>query len=116
MSNVMSLQLPPGTQQPSHAAVVIIGGAASWEPASRSIWPKAGVRNIIFLVDRSDLGEGSSSKPLGGVRATFSIRRSVVLGQRGIRHSRASDTLSTDIGLRGGILFPVPEQIRNPGL
>jgi sarcosine oxidase subunit beta len=67
---------------------------------------EAGVRNIV-LVDRSDLGEGSSSKPLGGVRATFSDPANIVLGQRSLRAFEGfGQRFSTDIGLRKvGYLF-----------
>src|SRR5512140_780182 len=83
MSNVVSLQLPPGTQQPSHAAVVIIGGGIMGTSIAFHL-AEAGVRNIV-LVDRSELGAGSSAKPLGGVRATFSDPANIVLGQRSLR-------------------------------
>ncbi|PYI68910.1 sarcosine oxidase subunit beta [Arthrobacter livingstonensis] len=105
MSNVVSLQLPPGTKQPSNADVVIIGGGIMGTSIAFHL-AEAGVRNIV-LVDRSELGTGSSAKPLGGVRATFSDPANIVLGQRSLG---AFDTFqqrfSTDIGLRKvGYLF-----------
>lgn len=105
MSNVVSLQLPPGTKQPSHADVVIIGGGIMGTSIAFHL-AEAGVRNIV-IVDRSELGAGSSSKPLGGVRATFSDPANIVLGQRSLA---AFDTFqqrfATDIGLRKvGYLF-----------
>jgi sarcosine oxidase subunit beta len=105
MSRVVSLQLPPGTKQPSHADVVIIGGGIMGTSIAFHL-AEAGVRNIV-LVDRSELGTGSSAKPLGGVRATFSDPANIVLGQRSLA---AFDTFqqrfSTDIGLRKvGYLF-----------
>lgn len=105
MSNVVSLQLPAGIRQPSHAAVVIIGGGIMGTSIAFHL-AEAGVRNIV-LVDRSDLGAGSSSKPLGGVRATFSDPANIVLGQRSLRaFEDFGQRFSTDIGLRKvGYLF-----------
>ena len=105
MSNVVSLQLPDGTRQPSQAAVVIIGGGIIGTSIAFHL-AEAGVRNIV-LVDRSDLGEGSSSKPLGGVRATFSDPANILLGQRSLRAFEGfGQRFSTDIGLRKvGYLF-----------
>lgn len=67
---------------------------------------EAGIRNIV-LVDRSELGTGSSAKPLGGVRATFSDPANIVLGQRSLGAFDAfQQRFSTDIGLRKvGYLF-----------
>ncbi|MCI9870498.1 NAD(P)/FAD-dependent oxidoreductase [Arthrobacter humicola] len=105
MSNVVSLQLPAGIRQPSHAAVVIIGGGIMGTSIAFHL-AEAGVRNIV-LVDRSDLGAGSSSKPLGGVRATFSDPANIVLGRRSLRaFEEFGQRFSTDIGLRKvGYLF-----------
>ena len=105
MSNVVSLQLPAGIRQPSHAAVVIIGGGIMGTSIAFHL-AEAGVRNIV-LVDRSDLGAGSSAKPLGGVRATFSDPANIVLGQRSLRAFEGfGQQFSTDIGLRKvGYLF-----------
>jgi len=59
------------------------------------------------LVERNSLGSGSSAKPLGGVRATFSDAGNVQLGLRSLRaFERFRSEIGTDIGLHQvGYLF-----------
>lgn len=105
MSNLVSLNLSPGTTQPSHADVVIVGGGIMGTSIAFHL-AEAGVKNIV-LVDRSELGKGSSAKPLGGVRATFSDPANIMLGQRSLRTFETfNDRFKADIGLRKvGYLF-----------
>ncbi|MCF0077533.1 FAD-binding oxidoreductase [Streptomyces lomondensis] len=48
---------------------------------------EAGVRNIV-VVERGELGRGSSGKPIGGVRAHFSDPLNIELGSRSLRAFR----------------------------
>lgn len=105
MSKLVSLNLPVGTIQPTHADVVIVGGGVMGTSIAFHL-AEAGVRNIV-LIERAELGRGSSAKPLGGVRATFSDPANIILGQRSLRSfENFNDRFKTDIGLRKvGYLF-----------
>ncbi|MEV8181499.1 FAD-binding oxidoreductase [Specibacter sp. NPDC078692] len=105
MSQLVSLNLPAGTTVPSHADVVIVGGGIMGTSIAFHL-AEAGVRNIV-LVERAELGTGSSAKPLGGVRATFSDPANIILGQRSLRSFEDFNyRFKTDIGLRKvGYLF-----------
>lgn len=104
-SQVVSLELPQGVRQPAHADVVIIGGGIMGTSIAFHL-AESGVRNVVLL-ERAELGGGSSAKPLGGVRATFSDPANVVLGQRSLQTYEDFDRrFRTDIGLRKvGYLF-----------
>jgi glycine/D-amino acid oxidase-like deaminating enzyme len=67
---------------------------------------EAGVRDIV-VIERDTLGSGSSAKPLGGVRATFSDRGNIQLGQRSLEtFERFHEVFKIDIGLQQvGYLF-----------
>src|SRR6185312_2347735 len=72
----------PAVPLPAHATVVVIGGgvmgvSTAWHLA------EAGVTDIV-VIERDTLGAGSSAKPLGGVRATFSDANNVLLGHRSL--------------------------------
>lgn len=95
----------PTVPLPSRAAVAIVGGgimgaSVAWHLAA------AGVRDVVLL-ERDTLGSGSSAKPLGGVRATFSDPGNITLGQRSLEaFERFDREFRTDIGLRQvGYLF-----------
>jgi sarcosine oxidase subunit beta len=96
--------LPP-EPPPPYASVTIIGGGAmgvstAWHLA------RAGVGGIV-VIERDLLGSGSSAKPLGGVRATFSDPGNIVLAQRSLEaYERFEAEFGADIGLRQvGYLF-----------
>ena len=61
----------------------------------------------VVVLERGTLGSGSSAKPLGGVRATFSDANNVELGLRSLRAFETfADRFGIDIGLRQvGYLF-----------
>jgi sarcosine oxidase, subunit beta len=65
-----------------------------------------GVGSIV-VIERDLLGSGSSAKPLGGVRATFSDPGNIVLAQRSLEaYERFAAEFGVDIGLRQvGYLF-----------
>lgn len=90
---------------PEAADVVIIGGgvmgiSTAWHLA------EAGVKNIV-VVEKGELGEGSSAKPLGGLRANFSDPGNILLGQRSLEaYKRMPQVFRRDIGLHEvGYLF-----------
>lgn len=105
VDNVLPLVVHPATALPSHTEVVIVGGGIMGTSIAFHL-AEAGVRNIV-LIERDALGLGSSAKPLGGVRATFSDPGNIRLGQRSLdAFERFGDTFRTDIGLRQvGYLF-----------
>ncbi|WP_031161531.1 NAD(P)/FAD-dependent oxidoreductase [Streptomyces durhamensis] len=71
---------------PARADVVIIGGGVMGVSTAFHL-AEAGVRNIV-VVERGDLGRGSSGKPIGGVRAQFSDPLNIELGSRSLRAFR----------------------------
>jgi sarcosine oxidase, subunit beta len=97
--------LPDHAVLPGHARVVVIGGGVMGTSIAFHL-AEAGVRDVVLL-EQGTLGCGSSAKPLGGVRATFSDPGNVLLGQRSLEtFERFAERFSTDIGLRQpGYLF-----------
>ncbi|NMR29136.1 NAD(P)/FAD-dependent oxidoreductase [Crystallibacter degradans] len=102
---IVPLSLPDGLQQPLSADVVIIGGGIMGVSSAFHL-AEAGVKNVV-LIERGELGTGSSAKPLGGVRATFSDPANVALGKRSLdAYGRFAGRFGVDIGLRRvGYLF-----------
>lgn len=101
---------------PDAAEVVIIGGgimgiSTAWHLAAE------GVRNIV-VVERSDLGSGSSAKPLGGVRANFSDPGNIILGQRSLEAFRQFPArFGAEIGLQQvGYLFLCRSELEHSSL
>ncbi len=90
---------------PAHAEVVVVGGGVMGTSIAFHL-AEAGMRDVVLL-ERDTLGSGSSAKPFGGVRATFSDPGNVLLGQRSLEtYERFAERFSTDIGLRQvGYLF-----------
>jgi len=87
------------------ANVGIIGGGIMGTSIAFHL-AEAGVRDIV-VIERDTLGSGSSAKPLGGVRATFSEPGNIQLGQRSLEaYERFHEAFKTDIGLQQvGYLF-----------
>jgi sarcosine oxidase, subunit beta len=96
--------LPPEPLAP-HASVTIIGGGVMGVSTALHL-ARAGVGNIVVL-EQNLLGSGSSAKPLGGVRATFSDPGNILLAQRSLEaYERFGAEFGVDIGLRQvGYLF-----------
>lgn len=105
VDNVVPLVVSPSAPLPAAAEVVIAGGGIMGTSIAYHL-AEAGVRNIV-LIERNTLGSGSSAKPLGGVRATFSDPGNIRLGQRSLEaYERFGEKFKTDIGLRQvGYLF-----------
>lgn len=68
---------------PSSAEVVVIGGGAIGASIAFHL-AEAGVRDVVLL-ERDELGGGSTCKAAGGVRAQFSDRINIELGARSLR-------------------------------
>ncbi|MGW3173375.1 NAD(P)/FAD-dependent oxidoreductase [Streptomyces sp. NPDC001153] len=71
---------------PASADVVIIGGGVMGVSTAFHL-AEAGVTDIV-VVERGELGCGSSGKPIGGVRAQFSDPLNIELGSRSLRAYR----------------------------
>lgn len=95
----------PVTPLPEAAEVVVIGGGIMGASIAYHL-VEAGVRDVLVL-ERSSLGSGSSAKPLGGVRATFSDANNVLLGHRSLAAFETFEArFGTPIGLHQvGYLF-----------
>lgn len=92
---------------PRTADVVVVGGGVMGASVAFHL-AEAGVG--VLLLERDGLGQGSSGKPLGGVRAQFSDPLNVELGARSLRAYEAfGDRPGADIGLQQvGYLFMLP--------
>jgi glycine/D-amino acid oxidase-like deaminating enzyme len=95
----------PSEPLPGHASVTIIGGGVVGVSTAFHL-ARGGVQSIL-VIERDLLGSGSSAKPLGGVRATFSDPGNMVLAQRSLEaYERFGAEFGVDIGLRQvGYLF-----------
>ncbi|HEX8488248.1 MAG TPA: FAD-binding oxidoreductase [Propionibacteriaceae bacterium] len=95
----------PATPLPAQAEVVVVGGGIMGVSIAFHL-AEAGVTDVV-VVEQGSLGSGSSAKPLGGVRATFSDANNVELGLRSLRaYERFAGRFGVNIGLRQvGYLF-----------
>ncbi|MFD9430218.1 NAD(P)/FAD-dependent oxidoreductase [Streptomyces sp. NPDC060002] len=97
----------------THASVVVIGGGVMGTSIACHL-AAAGVRDVL-LVERDELGAGSTSKAAGGVRAQFSDELNIQLGARSLEtFGRFEEETGYDIGLhRVGYLFllSTPEEV-----
>jgi sarcosine oxidase, subunit beta len=71
------------TDLPTHASVVVIGGGVIGLSAAYHL-AASGVRDVV-LVEKDELGSGSTCKAAGGVRAQFSDAVNIELGLRSLR-------------------------------
>ncbi|RJN32981.1 NAD(P)/FAD-dependent oxidoreductase [Nesterenkonia natronophila] len=116
MDRTVPLALSTAANQPRSAGAVIIGGgiigvSIAWHLA------KSGVKDIV-VVERSEMGSGSSAKPLGGVRANFSDPSNIELGRRSLHaFDRFSADFGVDIGLeKVGYLFLARDEAQLSGM
>ena len=95
----------PSRPLPSAVEVAVIGGGIMGASIAYHL-TEAGVRDVLVL-ERGSLGSGSSAKPLGGVRATFSDANNVLLGHRSLTAFETFEArFGTPIGLHQvGYLF-----------
>jgi glycine/D-amino acid oxidase-like deaminating enzyme len=68
---------------PQAASVVVIGGGVMGTSIAFHL-AEAGIRDIL-LIERSELGSGSTSRAAGGVRAMFADELNIRLGQRSLQ-------------------------------
>ena len=98
---------------PPTADVVVIGGGAIGTSIAFHL-AEAGVRDVVLL-ERGELGHGSTCKAAGGVRAQFSDRINIELGARSLdAFARFAHRPGQEIDLhRVGYLFllSTPEQV-----
>jgi sarcosine oxidase subunit beta len=83
--------VPP--THPDHASVVVVGGGVIGLSAAYHL-ARSGVPDVV-LVERDELGSGSTCKAAGGVRAQFSDAVNIELGLRSLR---AFETFADDLG------------------
>jgi sarcosine oxidase subunit beta len=90
---------------PSRASVVVIGGGVIGLSTAYHL-ALAGVEDVV-LIERDSLGEGSTSKAAGGVRALFSDEINIQLGLRSLEaFERFGTTMDQEIDLQQvGYLF-----------
>jgi len=93
------------TEFPSRASVVVIGGGVMGLSTAYHL-ARAGVTDVV-LVERDELGSGSTCKAAGGVRAQFSDRVNVELGLRSLETFETfKETFGQEIDLHQvGYLF-----------
>jgi sarcosine oxidase subunit beta len=94
---------------PDTASIVVIGGGAMGTSIAFHL-AEAGIRDLL-LIERGELGSGSTSRGAGGVRAMFADELNIRLGQRSLEaYSRFSSRPGQDIDLhRVGYLFLIAE-------
>ncbi|MET1008064.1 MAG: FAD-binding oxidoreductase [Propionibacteriaceae bacterium] len=104
LEHVVPLAIP-STALPAQAEVVVVGGGIMGASIAYHL-AEAGITDVVVL-ERGTLGSGSSAKPLGGVRATFSDTNNIELGLRSLRsYETFAARFGIDIGLRQvGYLF-----------
>src|SRR5687768_8595958 len=68
---------------PSRATVVIVGGGVIGTSAAFHL-TEAGVSDVV-LVERAELGSGSTRRAAGAVRAQFSDELNIAIAQRSLR-------------------------------
>lgn len=73
----------PGGGLPRRAGVVVVGGGVIGTSIAFHL-AEAGVPDVV-LIERDELGAGSTSKAAGGVRAQFSDALNIELGARSLR-------------------------------
>lgn len=74
---------------PAEADVVIIGGGVMGISAAYHL-TRCGVERVVLL-EKDELGEGSTSRSAGGVRAVFSDEINIALGQRSLETFESFD-------------------------
>jgi len=102
--------MPVPRTLPTSADVVVIGGGAIGTSIAFHL-AEAGVTDVVLL-ERDDLGQGSTCKAAGGVRAQFSDRINIQLGARSLEaFGRFGERPGQEIDLeRVGYLFLLSSQ------
>ena len=94
-----------GAELPARASVVVVGGGVIGLSTAYHL-ARSGVRDVVLL-ERDELGSGSTCRAAGGVRAQFSDAVNIELGQRSLRTWETFEReFDQDIDLRQvGYLF-----------
>jgi sarcosine oxidase, subunit beta len=107
------MSVPASSSLPNAASVVIIGGGVMGASIAFHL-AEAAVRDVVLL-ERAELGSGSTSKAAGGVRAQFSDALNIELGARSLEaFTRFGQRPGQEIDLhRVGYLFllSTPEDV-----
>ncbi|MFB9777899.1 NAD(P)/FAD-dependent oxidoreductase [Brevibacterium otitidis] len=100
----MTVPLPPS------ASIVIIGGGIMGVAAAYYL-AEAGVEDIV-VIERDQLGSGSTCKAAGGLRTQFSDETNIMLGARSLETFRRFKTdFNTDLDLvTSGYLFLIDDE------
>ena len=95
---------------PTHASVVIVGGGIMGTATAHYL-AEAGVEDVV-LVERDELGSGSTSKAAGGLRSQFSDEVNIALGARSLEtFRRFRSDFDQDIDLvTSGYLFLLDDE------
>ena len=95
---------------PERARVVIIGGGVIGTSIACHL-AEAGVTDVVLL-ERDQLGSGSTCKAAGGVRASFSTPANIAMGMRGLEvYSQFERDYGQDIDFkRNGYLYMLSDQ------
>ncbi|MBS1860299.1 MAG: FAD-binding oxidoreductase [Actinobacteria bacterium] len=80
----------PAKELPSRASVVIVGGGVMGTSIAFHL-VEAGVEDVV-LIERGELGQGSTVRAAGGVRAQFSDALNIQIAQRSLRAFTAFGT------------------------
>jgi sarcosine oxidase subunit beta len=103
----------PRNPLPDRASVIIVGGGVIGTSIAFHL-AEAGVTDVLLL-DRGELGGGSTCRAAGGVRAQFSDELNIALGARSLAaFARFGERPGQEIDLhRVGYLFllSTPEQV-----
>ncbi len=100
----------PPVDLPPHATVVVVGGGVVGLSTAYHL-ARAGVRDVVLL-EKDELGGGSTCKAAGGVRAQFSDAVNIELGARSLRTFESfAETFGQDIDLHQvGYLFLLDDE------
>ena len=103
-TKTMTTNLPPS------ATVVIIGGGVIGTSIAYHL-ASSGLSDVV-LIERDELGGGSTCKAAGGIRASFSNPANIAMGLRGLEvYSRFDQTHCQDIDFdRAGYLYLLSDQ------
>ncbi|WP_440714040.1 NAD(P)/FAD-dependent oxidoreductase [Gordonia sp. FQ] len=95
---------------PEKAAVVVIGGGVIGTSIAFHL-AESGVHDVVLL-EKDELGSGSTCRAAGGVRATFSNASNIAIGLRGLDvYSRFAQLYGHDADFeRNGYLFLLSDQ------
>lgn len=95
---------------PSRASVVVIGGGVIGTSIAFHL-AEAGVEDVV-LMEKDEVGSGSTCRAAGGVRATFSNAANIAIGLRGLEvYSQFSQLFGQDADFqRDGYLYLLSDQ------